>query len=470
PAAGEGPTTVHRVAKGETLLEIGQRYGVSMAQIAARNDIRDPADVREGQALAIPVKTAQRTRSADAGGAAGAPAAAPGADAAAPDAQVAPGDPVAAVPAVAHAAQAAADLAPGSAPLGAPPTGEAAPSVAPHAAPADAEPALGAGAPMQAAPAAAQAASPTTPVASPESPEPVTTAAVPSVEPEPAPAAPPPVEPASDAGADAEPAFERVRVEAGDTLGSIAARSGVSAGVLAAVNGIDDPRRLRPGQVLAIPREDTASAPESAPQATTRAPEPEPAAEPPPAEPARVLVEPGDTLGAIARREGVEAAELAAVNAIRDPRSLRPGQVLVVPGRAAPADSPRAHTRTEPPAERPAAPRRVKVARGDTLASIARRSGVDAKALAALNGIRNPRSLRPGQVLELPGGGSREASAAASARTYTVRSGDTLYSIAQRHGVTPGAIADLNGLRDHHKLSVGQQLRLPPEQRSGRSG
>jgi membrane-bound lytic murein transglycosylase D len=112
----------------------------------------------------------------------------------------------------------------------------------------------------------------------------------------------------------------------------------------------------------------------------------------------------------------------------------------------------------------------VKVARGDTLASIARRSGVDAKALAALNGIRNPRSLRPGQVLELPGGGSRKASAAASARTYTVRSGDTLYSIAQRHGVTPGAIADLNGLRDRHKLSVGQQLRLPPEQRSGRSG
>ncbi|HEX2483752.1 MAG TPA: LysM peptidoglycan-binding domain-containing protein, partial [Myxococcota bacterium] len=220
PAAGEGPTTVHRVAKGETLLEIGQRYGVSMAQIAARNDIRDPADVREGQALAIPVKTAQRTGSADAGGAAGAPAAAPAADAAAPDAQVAPGDPVAAVPAVAQAAQAAAELAPGSAPLGAPPTGEAAPSVAPHATPADAEAALGAGAPTQAAPAAAEAAPATTPVASPEPPEPVTTAAVPRVEPEPAPAAPPPVEPANDAGADAEPEFERVRVQAGDTLGS----------------------------------------------------------------------------------------------------------------------------------------------------------------------------------------------------------------------------------------------------------
>jgi LysM repeat protein len=51
-----------------------------------------------------------------------------------------------------------------------------------------------------------------------------------------------------------------------------------------------------------------------------------------------------------------------------------------------------------------------------------------------------------------------------------VRSGDTLFSIAQRHGVTPAAIADLNGLRDRHKLSIGQRLRLPATEQPGEPG
>jgi membrane-bound lytic murein transglycosylase D len=176
-----------------------------------------------------------------------------------------------------------------------------------------------------------------------------------------------------------------------------------------------------------------------------------------------VRVEPGDTLGAIAARHGVEVAALAAVNGIDDPRRLRPGRLLELPAGA---------TRVAPPARppAPARPARVKVARGDTLSSIARRTGVDPKALAAANGIRDPRSLRPGQLLELPAGDGAGARTAAAPRTYTVRSGDTLYSIAQRHGVTPAAIAARNGLRNRHKLSVGQRLELPPEAASGRSG
>jgi LysM repeat protein len=114
----------------------------------------------------------------------------------------------------------------------------------------------------------------------------------------------------------------------------------------------------------------------------------------------------------------------------------------------------------------------VKVASGDTLEAIAKRTGVSRQAIAAANGIRNPRSLRPGQVLEIPRSDGRTASAApATPRTYTVRAGDTLYSIAQRHRVTPAAIADLNGLRDHRKLSIGQRLRIPrSEEPPGRSG
>lgn len=397
--AADGSTSVHRVAKGESLREIGQRYGVSMAQIATRNEIRDPEELREGQTLSIPVSEKQARKlsratepegAAEPLGAGTVPVAVPGA---------LPATEPAALPAEARAEPAAS-----AAPL-----------------PAGALPVAG---------------------VAPE----------PEAEPEPAPAR--------------EPAFERVRVRPGDTLGAIAKRAGIDVATLAAANGIDDPRSLRPGQVLAVPRGDGPIEP--APSTAEReAPEPVPEAAPAPETPAprQVTVASGDTLGAIARRAGVDARALAATNDIGDPRSLRPGQVLVLPGDAVRAGEPPAST----PAPEPE-PERVKVASGDTLSSIARRAGVDPKALASVNGIRNPRSLRAGQVLELPRAGGPTARAPATPRTYTVRSGDTLFSIAQRHGVTPAAIADLNGLRDRHKLSIGQRLRLPPTEQPGEPG
>jgi lipoprotein NlpD len=69
-------------------------------------------------------------------------------------------------------------------------------------------------------------------------------------------------------------------------------------------------------------------------------------------------------------------------------------------------------------------------------------------------------------VLELPAGTAVAAEAPPAPppeRVYTVRQGDTLYSIAARHGVRVDEIAERNGLRSRHKLSIGQRLRLPAE-------
>jgi LysM repeat protein len=51
---------------------------------------------------------------------------------------------------------------------------------------------------------------------------------------------------------------------------------------------------------------------------------------------------------------------------------------------------------------------------------------------------------------------------APSFATYTVRSGDTLASIAGRFGTTARAIAQLNGIDDPRRLRIGQVLRIPP--------
>jgi lipoprotein NlpD len=45
---------------------------------------------------------------------------------------------------------------------------------------------------------------------------------------------------------------------------------------------------------------------------------------------------------------------------------------------------------------------------------------------------------------------------------YAVKRGDTLYSIAQEHGVEPGELAQWNGLDDPTRLRVGQGLRVRP--------
>ncbi|MEU5323018.1 peptidoglycan-binding protein [Streptomyces sp. NPDC021056] len=64
--------------------------------------------------------------------------------------------------------------------------------------------------------------------------------------------------------------------------------------------------------------------------------------------------------------------------------------------------------------------------------------------------------LVPGTaVVTKPGNGS------SSGATYTVRKGDTLYSIAQAHDTTVAKLVSLNGLRDADDLDVGQELKLP---------
>lgn len=105
------------------------------------------------------------------------------------------------------------------------------------------------------------------------------------------------------------------------------------------------------------------------------------------------------------------------------------------------------------------------VQRGEALSQIARRHGVSQRELIALNGLESAHRIRAGQRLRLPGGAD-EGAVVASARgaastTYRVRSGDTLASIARRHGVSQSQIAAANGLSDRNRLSLGQTLRIP---------
>jgi murein DD-endopeptidase MepM/ murein hydrolase activator NlpD len=109
------------------------------------------------------------------------------------------------------------------------------------------------------------------------------------------------------------PEAQSYTVVAGDTLGEIATRYGVSLEALSAANGIVDPNLLEVGQVLIIPG---ASAPVPG-LATSDA--------------AVVRARPGDTLAAIAARHSQPLETLTTLNALSDTTRLFPGQPLLLP-------------------------------------------------------------------------------------------------------------------------------------------
>jgi LysM repeat protein len=94
---------------------------------------------------------------------------------------------------------------------------------------------------------------------------------------------------------------------------------------------------------------------------------------------------------------------------------------------------------------------------GDTLYSIATRSGATVHAIMQANNLRNPDFIFVGQRLTIPGGA---LPGPLRATTYVVQQNDTLFSIATRHGTTVSALMQANGLYNYW-IYVGQVLKIP---------
>lgn len=105
--------------------------------------------------------------------------------------------------------------------------------------------------------------------------------------------------------------------------------------------------------------------------------------------------------------------------------------------------------------------RTYKVRRGDSLSTIAKRYGTSSTRLAALNNLRSRHRIRIGQVLKLPSSAGEAASSYRPTRyNYTVRRGDSLSTIASRHGLALGELLALNDLKRSSVILPGQKLIL----------
>lgn len=155
----------------------------------------------------------------------------------------------------------------------------------------------------------------------------------------------------------------------------------------------------------------------------------------------------------------VEEARLRELNPALKRGVVPPGHVPVrLPQSAVAAVAPRAATlKTDDPDIAICA---FKLRSGDSIKRIARAIGTAPDTIAEMNGTR---SFGEGDIVLLPVRG-RELGAllAAGDAFYAVRKGDTLYSIAKRHGLTVSELREINGFDRAHKIRTGQRLRVVP--------
>jgi murein DD-endopeptidase MepM/ murein hydrolase activator NlpD len=171
-----------------------------------------------------------------------------------------------------------------------------------------------------------------------------------------------------------------------------------------------------------------------------------------------------DTIQSLAKQAKVPVAELARLNHLKKPYRLKPGQQIKLPDQPGVVASRSAFGRaTVAEDERPAEPTSVTAGRHDTLKSIADKHGVSVETLAKLNHLKKPYHIRRGQKIKLPAAPAEErvATQERSQGSYRVQGGDTLYSIARRYGTDAKTLADLNGMSPDDRLTAGRRLRLP---------
>ena len=173
-------------------------------------------------------------------------------------------------------------------------------------------------------------------------------------------------------------------------------------------------------------------------------------------------VQRGDTLWAIAQKNGFSLGVLLKANQSLDKNSrLAIGQEILLPidggsGVEAPVEV------VVPQTDGQAGSYVVKS--GDSLTKIAQVNGVSLGSLLEANGLSKSSIIRPGQNLVIPEGGASPAVVVPSivvpsdALTHTVKKGDNLTRIAAIYGTTVKRVMELNGLSDPGKIQIGQNL------------
>ena len=173
-----------------------------------------------------------------------------------------------------------------------------------------------------------------------------------------------------------------------------------------------------------------------------------------------------ETLAMIAKQYGTSVAVITKINDLKGGK-VTPGETLKIPEISGelPDKVLLAAARVDRP-ETDGGGRRqrqivYRVRSGETLSSIARRHGMPVTTLARLNNMGAGDTVVKGQRLVIKASARRfrdEGVVSGRRVLYTVRSGDTVYSISRQFQVPVPQLKTWNGLNEHHQIKAGQRL------------
>lgn len=156
------------------------------------------------------------------------------------------------------------------------------------------------------------------------------------------------------------------------------------------------------------------------------------------------VVQKGDTLYSIANKLGTTVSELKKENNLTS-NTLQIGEVLRIPTKEIYEEEENIYI----------------VKKGDSLYSIANKYNTTVEELKRINNLTS-NILSIGQVLKLPSDKANNVEKEENTISYTVQKRDSLYSIARKYDTTIDRIKDLNNLTTN-LLSIGQVLLIPTD-------
>lgn len=153
-----------------------------------------------------------------------------------------------------------------------------------------------------------------------------------------------------------------------------------------------------------------------------------------------ITIQWGDTLSELAIQYHTTVAELVRLNDIQNPNLIYAGETLIVPSANEQTGQSQVYT----------------VKRGDTLSEIAMKYGTTVQAIAQDNNISNVNLIYPGQRLVIRDTCRYDC----GHRIYTVKPGDSLWTIARRYNTTIANIVRLNRIQNPRLIYPGQIFRI----------
>lgn len=171
-------------------------------------------------------------------------------------------------------------------------------------------------------------------------------------------------------------------------------------------------------------------------------------------------VKAGDTLGHVARAEGVSLSNLLKWNGLKASSTIYPGDVLKLGASGSPSETSSASSNSSSSS--------YTVKTGDTLSGIAAKQGMSLSTLLGSSGLSMSSVIYPGQSLKLSGSSSSSSASTASSTSssnssggsYKVKSGDTLSGIAASQNLSLSTLLKANNLSLSSRIFPGQSIKL----------